>query len=1069
MENQFYPKSWLVFQKWRNSLFLSKMKLKYVSLICIFFFGFEIGNVQADSLEAQQQQPTNETVKVTGTVTDNNGSPIPGLTVIEKGTRNGAITDADGSYTIEVSSDATLVFHFVGYLEEEVPVGNRRSIDVQMMEDILALEEIVVVGYGTQSAKKVIGAVSVIKNTEITTVKNENPQNMLTGKISGVRVVQKTSEPGVFNNVFDIRGFGNPLVIIDGVPRTNFTRMNAEDIESISVLKDASAAVYGVRAANGVVLITTKQGKGQEGLNLEYSGNYTWQHPSGSPTSVNAADWMTLANEKSMHNPNGGSLRFSLEEIEEYRNGTKPSTDWYDAIIRSGAPQTKHTLSASGGTEKTHFYTSVGYQYQESFFRGDNINYNRFNVRSNVSSQLTKSVKLGLNINGIADERSQPYTNTDRIIHSFQRANPTVPIYANNTAPFYQEGLVDGSNAVAQSSSELTGYRNFNNKWFQSSLTMDYAVPNVEGLSAKAMFSYDFQISDNKLFQRSYNQFKYDDAAETYNPITHQSPSQVRREFYTNKTGLYQLSMNYERVFTEKHHLNTLVLWEGIHRSGDNFYALRELSLDLDELFAGNSENQVANLNTNALYQDTNNGLVGRVGYDYAAKYLAEFSFRYDGSSKFAPGQQWGFFPVGLVGWRFSEENFWKNSALSVVNNAKLRASYGILGDDRASRFQFVSGYNYPASGVFDLLPGGHMFDGTFVNAASNIGIPNPMITWYTSRTFDVGLDVEAYDGVIGFTVDYFSRNRTGLLATRALSLPGVVGAGLPQENLNGDLTRGFELDINHKNRINDFFYNVKGIFSFTRTMNTYVERSESGNSYENWRGNPTNRYQGIWWGQGTNGRFTSYQDIANSPVFVNRGVLPGDYAYKDWNEDGLIDHLDLHPISYNGTPLVNLGLTINAEYKGFDLNLLFQGATMNYVVYNGSLREPMWGNANSNALTMFLDRWRPVDPTADPYDPNTEWVEGEFAYTGTTADMNSYFSINRGDYVRLKNVELGYRLPTSLIKGIGFSQVRFYVNSYNTLTFSRMKYIDPEHPSEAFGNVYPLNKTVTVGVNVQF
>ncbi|MCC5905817.1 MAG: TonB-dependent receptor [Balneolaceae bacterium] len=1017
-----------------------------------------------------------ETVR--GLVVDGEtGEALPGVNVVvdgaleDFGSAVGATTNSNGEYEVNVPEGFnTLIFTYIGYQSLEVNIDGRNEINIELLSDVQLLEDLVVVGYGTQRRETLTGSVSAIRSEELITTRNENPENMLTGKVAGVRVVQITSEPGSFSNVFDIRGMGNPLVVIDGVPRDNFTRMDADDIESISVLKDASAAVYGVRAANGVVLITTKRGSG-EALELNYSGNMGWQYPSGSPRSVSAADWMVLQNELNMHNVNGGARRFTEDEIDLYRDGTLQDTDWYNAVMRRGAPQTNHTLSASGSAGGVNFYTSAGYQYQESFLRSDDLNYDRFNVRTNLSSQLSDNLTLSLNLNGIMDQRNRPDDNSDWIIRSFQRSNPTQPIYANNTPPFYQEGMVDGSNPITMMDADIGGYRTDDNKWFQSSMTLDFDVPHVTGLAARALVSYDLQVGDSRRFIREFNQFNYDAASDAYLPVTHNSPNRYRSEYSTSESFLYQFTVNYDFMLTEDHNLDILLLLEGSQRKADNFFAQRELALDLDRLFAGSSTNQIGSMSANPadLYEEANQGVVGRLNYDFRSKYLAEFSFRYDGSSRFGEDQQWGFFPAVSAGWLFSEESFWKDSRLSFIQYAKLRASYGKMGDDSASSYQFITGYTYPASGNNNRLPGGHLFDGSFVSSSANRGIANPNITWFTSEMANFGIELDAWSGLLEIEADYFFRERSGLLTTRAESLPVVVGASLPQENLNGDFTQGFELQLRHRNMIGGFNYGVRGLFSFTRTKNKYVEFPEAGNSYENWRLNNNDRWQGIWWGYGDIGRFTSYEDIANSETYVGRGALPGDYILEDWNGDGIISSLDEHPISYNGVPLINFGLTLNGQYKGFDLNMHFQGSAMNYVQYEEQLIQPMWGSPNSNALEMFLDRWRPTDPFADPYDHDTEWIEGHYAYTGTVAPANSYFRMNRGDYIRLKSVEIGYNIPFEWTTSIGIQDARVYVNAYNIFTLTRMEFIDPEHPADNWGNLYPLNKTVSVGLNFKF
>jgi len=1027
--------------------------------------GFTAGGGEASGLSAQ---PT----EVTGQVTDTEGEPLFGVNIIVQGTNRGTTSNIDGEYSILVESEEeVLVFRYMGFAPREVLVGDQTTINVTLEEETGRLEEVVVVGYGVQERATISGSVSQIRSHEIVTTRNENPQNMLTGKIPGVRVTQLGSEPGSFSTLFDIRGFGAPLVIIDGVPRDNFARLNARDIESISVLKDASAAIYGVRAANGVVLVETKDGSGVDGFWFSYDGGMTLQRPSGSPKTALAADWMELRNETNMRSLTNPQRAYTDEEIEAYRTGEKVGTDWHSTIIRPTAPQMQHTLSANGQIDDINFYTSVGYEYQESFFRND-LNYESFNLRSNISAQLTEDIGLDVRLSGISDTKFQSYQNSWAIIHSFQRSNPTIPVYANNQPPFYRHGIVDGSNPAAMMDSDYAGYQELADKWFQSSLSLNYAMPFIDGLEARGMFSFDYHIAENKIHSPEYNQYEYDEASETFREIPRQGPSQIENQFFSNQDMLYQLSLDYNQTFFNNHNVSALLLGEGQRRRGENFMAQRELVLGLDELFAGISENQIGTMDTGLgnLYEDANLGLVGRLQYNYDRRYMTEFSFRYDGSSRFAEGRRWGFFPSISAGWRMSEESFWENSALSFINNARIRGSYGVMGDDGASTFQFVSGYQYPNEGVFDMLPGGSVFNGNYIPGAQNLGIPNPLITWYTSHTVNIGLDLDAWDDLIGISVDVFNRDREGLLTTRVLSLPTVVGASLPEENLNEDRTRGIEVEVTHTNRINDFLYNISGQVSYTRTQNRYVERAEAGNSYLNWRNNNQNRYHGIWWGQATDGRWESYEEIANSDVFVGQGTLPGDYKYKDWNGDGQTQsYLDMHPISYNGVPLVNFGLTTNARYRNFNLNIHLQGAAMNYVAYDLSLLQPLWGDDRANAMAYFTDRWRPKDPDADPYDPNTEWIEGEHAFGGHTPDRNSYHAINRGNYVRVKSVEFGYTLPTSTSEAIGLRQARFFLSGYNLLTFTKMDYIDPEQPEDSAGNTYPLNQSFTLGVNLDF
>lgn len=1015
-------------------------------------------------------------VKISGIVTDEHRETIIGANIVEKGTTNGTITDIDGNFTLDVSAGATLLITYVGYMPLEIPVGNRTRFDIVLSEDSETLEEVVVVGYGTQKKVTLTGAISSVKSSDIVASKNENIQNMLTGKVPGLRIVQNTSEPGDFNTSMDIRGLGTPLVIIDGIPRDNMARIDPNDVESVTVLKDASAAVYGVRAANGVVLITTKKGTSEK-TELSYTGSFSMQMPSGMPKSTDAIDFMTLMNENSMHNSYGGKLTYTDEDFAPYLNGTLKSTDWYSAVIRDILPQTQHNISAKGGNQSTQYYISIGYDYQEGIFKTGDLNYKRYNVRSNVSSKLTKHLTVDFNLSGIMDTKNNSYQGVGGafgIYKSVWRQIPLQPIYANDNPNYIYDTRLESANAgnpVAMIDADINGYTKYKQKWFQSSASITYDVPFVEGLLVKALYSFDYNAADNKLFKKQYNQYTYDAATETYTAFVKQSPSDIRREYYTRDISLYQVSLDYQKTFGGAHDLAALILFEQSVRNGDNFFAFRELSIPVDQLMAGNSYNQIGSMsaNDNDIYKDANKGLVGRINYGYMSKYLAEFSFRYDGSSKFPSGSRWALFPAVSLGWRVSEEAFWKNSKLAFIDNFKLCGSYGKMGDDASARYQFLTGYNYPASGQYNQLPGGYLFGGNFINSVASAGIPNMNITWYTAKTLNVGFDMTAWHGLLGVTMEYFQRNRSGLLATRAQSLPDIVGAELPQENLNSDLTRGFEIELSHNNRINDITYYVRGNVAFTRTMNKYQETARKGNSYENYRENTNNRWDNIWWGYGTNGRYYSYNDIINSPLFVSRNALPGDYVYEDWNGDGIISDQDIHPITWSqgNMPMINFELNIGAAYKGFDLNALFQGSGMRYFSYVEILAQPVW--SNSNTLTQFMDRWHPVDPTADPYDPNTQWVEGKYAYTGTNPYANSKFNMNNATYLRLKSIELGYTLPTSLTTKVGIKSARIYVNGYNILTFSKMKYVDPEHTADDYGYLYPLNKTVSFGVNVSF
>jgi TonB-linked SusC/RagA family outer membrane protein len=689
---------------------------------------------------------------------------LPGVNIKVKNGNTGVATDAKGTFTVNAEIGQTLVFTFIGYNTNEVVIKDRSPLEVTLTPGSSSLNEVVVVGYGTQKKVALTGAVSSISNADIVTTKNENILNSLAGKVPGLRIVQNTAEPGAFADNYDIRGMGSPLIVIDGIPRTDIARIDPNDVESISVLKDASAAVYGVRAANGVILVTTKKGK-NGAVELNYTGTYGSQVPINFSKSVDAADYLILSNEQAVHNRANavmGARIYSDAQIGDYLNGTKQSTDWNNAVIKRSAAQTQQSLSASGGTDKSHYYMSMGYTGQDGILRTGDENYRKYNFRSNISSKIAKNLELQLNVSGTIDVTTRPYQPTYCIIRSTWYQPPVNPIYANNTAPYYYNVPNAPLQAMAQSSIDASGYNNFNNKWFQSAANLTYDIPSVKGLSLKGVYSFDYILNDNKIYQKPYNLYDYDATAQTYIiKNTQQTPSTIRREMFEYPTSLAQFWINYSHSFNNVHNISAALIYEQGTRSGDNFYAQRELAIPVDQLFAGNSANQTANESSSQANAFTykNAAYIGNFTYDYKSRYYGKFAFRYDGSSRFATAKQWGMFPEGEAGWRISEEPFFKAiKGLSFINSFKVRGSYGILGDDSASSYQFLTGYTYPASGSATGQPPGAVFDGTFVNGVQSKGIANPAITWYTAKTLDVGADLEAWNGGLGITFDYFRR-----------------------------------------------------------------------------------------------------------------------------------------------------------------------------------------------------------------------------------------------------------------------------------------------------------------------
>jgi TonB-linked SusC/RagA family outer membrane protein len=1046
-----------------------KLKAKIGFLWLLFSF-------MAVSLQAQ-----NITVK--GNVVDQNNEPIIGATVSVVGTKNIAVTDLNGDYTIQAPSNGKLAINYVGMQPFTQLIGGRRQINVTMKEEASQLQDVVVVGYGTQKRGSVTGSVAAVKGDEMIRTKNENPQNMLTGRVAGVRVWQKSSEPGTYNNNFDIRGMGTPLVIIDGIPRdmSDFQRMNASDIQDISVLKDASASIYGLRSANGVVLVTTK--KGQAGTTkVSYNGSFTIQKPKSMPKLLDAFKTMDLYNAQAMNNVNGGSPVFTQDFYDAFSNGTRKQTDWNKLIFANSSPEYNHNITVSGGTDKIQYFISFGSFYQEGFFKSGDLNYSKYNLTSNITSEIYKGLKLSLNINAMTDKQNNPYSSSSDIIRNYWRQGVLFPAYADdaNTMLNY-DGLDLEENTVAKMTSAISGYRRYKQSQVLTSGTLEYDFGTLtsvlKGLSAKVMFSFDYHLNNNTIYRKEYYQYAYDPATQTYKQKVYSSstPSRLTREHYDAQQFLSQYTLNYQRDFG-KHSVSGVFGMETQRRTGDNFYATRNLAFSSPYLFNGVEDAQIGNSYPGSIYATNYNAFIGRANYSYANRYMLEGQFRYDGSSQFADGHRWGFFPSVSAGWVASEEPWFKKiSILKDIDQLKFRVSYGEMGDDSGAGYDWVAGYTYPSTsasadnGYYSGYAPGYVFNGQFVYAATPMSIPNVAISWYKAKTFNAGIDFDAWNGLFGFSIDYFSRKMTGLYEYRTSVFPTVIGANPPRENANSSRNFGMELELRHHNKIGrDFTYNLKGIVTITRQKYlTAIQNGPYANAYDQWRNdNLNNRYQGVQFGYEGNGRYTSWDEIWNETLYHERDVLPGDYKYLDWNGDGEISSLDEHPYAYDQTPWMNFSLSMDCAYKGFDFSMLWQGSALGSMCYEEPLYS-IWGQNGGGALEQYYDRWHPVDSSADPYDPATVWTSGYYAYTGHYPYSNSSFNRVSTAYLRLKQVELGYTLPQW--KAFPSLSLRVYANAYNLITFTGVKFVDPEHPDDELGRLYPLNRTFTFGLQLSF
>ena len=1022
-------------------------------------------------------------IMVKGKVVDQHNEPVIGATVgVDKGKAK-TVTDIDGNYTLQVPANAKIVVNYIGMKPVTQNVGGRRELNFVLQDDVSQIQDVVVVGYGTQKRGSITGSVAAVKGDEMIRTKNENPQNMLTGRVAGVRVWQKSSEPGSYNNNFDVRGMGTPLVIIDGVPRdmSDFQRMNADDIQDISVLKDASASIYGLRSANGVVLVTTKKGQAGQ-TKFSYNGSYTIQSPKSMPKLLDAYKTMTLYNERNLNNVNGGSKIYTDEMFDEFRNGTRRETDWNNLIFAKTSPQTNHNITVSGGNDKTQYFVSFGAFYQEGFFKSGDLNYHKYNITSNLTTEVYRGLKLSLNINAMSDKQNNPYCTSTDIIRNYWRQGVLFPAYADEAGTMLNyDGLDLEENTVAKMTADISGYRRYKQSQVLTSGIFEYdfgTLTNVlKGLKAKVMFSYDYHLNNNTIYRKQYYQYAYDPATQTYKQKLYASsaPSNLRREHYDTQQFLSQYTLSYNRDFGP-HSIAAVVGMETQRRTGDNFYAMRNLAFSSPYLFNGVEEGQVANSATGGIYSANYNAFIGRLNYSFAQRYLIEGQFRYDGSSKFAKGHRWGFFPSVSLGWVVSEEPWFKNiEFLKGIDRLKLRASYGEMGDDSGANYDWVAGYTYPSTsgnsekGYYNQYAPGFIFGSQFVYAATPMAIPNELISWYKAKTFNVGVDFNTNNQLFGFSLDYFSRKMTGLYEYRTSEFPTVIGANPPRENANSSRNFGMELELRHHNRIGrNFVYNVKGIVTITRQKYlTAIQNGPYANAYDQWRNDHlNNRYQGVQFGYEGNGRYQNWDEIWNETLYHEKGLLPGDYKYLDWNGDGEINSQDEHPYAFDQTPWMNYSLSVDCAYKGFDFSMLWQGSALGSMSYEEPLYS-IWGQNGGGALEQYWDRWHPADENADPYDPNIEWVKGYYAYTGHYPSANSTFNRVSTAYLRLKQIELGYTLPKW--KAFPSLNLRVYANAYNLFTITGVKFVDPEHPSDDLGRLYPLNRTYTFGVQVSF
>lgn len=1007
-------------------------------------------------------------IRITGVIVGNDGNPVIGAGIIVVDSTIGTVSDLDGKFELYVPENTKkLQVSSIGYQTQIVDIATKTNLKIVLIEDALSLQETVVIGYGTQKKVNLTSAVSSIDNKEITNTVGTGVVSKIQGKIPGVNIRQMSGEPGSFDNSVNIRGLGEPLYVIDGInrPAHDFQRLNADDIESISVLKDASAAIYGLNAANGVIIVTTKKGTTGK-TKFKFSANVGLSHPTNTVEMADAYEYYTLANDAQVNI--GNKPIISSEELELWRIGAEghESTDWYKETFKPLAVRQEYNLSAEGGTEKVSYYVNLNYTDDGSILKTNDIDYNKIGIRTNLSANLTKTLKAQMYINAYSDKRTRPSYEFREIWRGTVSSLPYHKPYLDDNRQFIAR-VQDGQsyNPVAISSSDRVGYINNEYQSFQTNFELSWKPEFAKGLEFKGVIAYDFRFSNSKTLYKTYQMYDYDKDTDEYVANNYWDPAFIRRSFDKSQFITTQLMADYHKTFNSDHNLGATVVFE-TRQSDFDYLTVSPKYFDFltnDEIsYASEKDQKSAGTRT----QTRNMSFLGRLNYNYKGKYLIELSARYDGSYRYHPKMRWGLFPVVSAGWRISEEKFMKN--VDFISNLKLRASYGIVGQDTGNPFQYITAFTVSGGGWAEFS------DGKITTGVASPNLTNENLTWMRNYMSNIGVDLGFFDGKLSLTADIFQRDRTGILARRNVLLPNTFGATFPEENLNSNRTRGLELSVIHQNNIGEFFYSVNANFTYARTMDMHVEGPEFLDSFSNYKGNTNGRWSGLVWGYNVIGQFESFEQIANAPIqggaYGNNYVMPGDWIYEDINGDGVIDGDDLVPIGTSVSPIYNYGLTLDIGWKGFDLSVLFQGAAGFSAQYSHAYT--MMFAQDGNIPAYFMDRYH----IKDQYDPYSEWVPGKWPAIRTDEYVGQLYSSNTAwrrdcSYLRIKNVEFGYTFKQNFIHKIGLDSVRLYFNATNLVTFCDefIKAFDPEKTSNLNGWDYPLMRTYNFGVDINF
>lgn len=1016
-----------------------------------------------------------QTTTVRGTVTDAYGEPLIGVTLQVQGTTIGTVTDIDGGYTLNnVNENANLEVSYVGMRGQVIPVNGRSTINVVMEEDSEVLSELVVTGFGlAQRKESLTSAISVIGAEDISRSTAATSSGALVGKIAGVNSRQTDGRPGSTTNI-QIRNMGAPLFVIDGIQSDagQFNNIDFNDIETISVLKDASASIYGVRAANGVVVVTTKKGarntKNTVTINSYYGLQSLFAFPKPATATTYIKNYIQSETVQGVSN-----YRYNQEDYQKWQQGTEKGYvpfDWYD-FIWEVSPQTYVNANVSGGSDKINYYLSIGNLNQDAII----VNYGGFtrtNVQMNVNANITDRLKVGGGMNGRIERRVNPGVPgvDDYWLPRFGtfRNLPTRRPFANDNPLYPTLTSTEAGTNFAWLTYDLSG--KFEDTWRVVQLNFDAEYEIIDGLKARALASY--YLANRRLDNQEYTYelYGYDERTDTYPVIfENTNPWRERTQGYIEEVTT-NVQLSYDKKISD-HSIAAVAGVETIKRDTPSTW--------VHSIPTSNALHLI-DYETMDTYDDTGNntqarmGFMGRVNYDFANKYLIELSGRYDGSWKFPPSHRWGFFPSGSVGWRISEEDFWRETKVSdVFSDLKIRASYGLLGDDHNDilggyqPFDYLGGYTYKN--------GGSVIDGAYTIGTVPRGLPVTTLSWVTAKILDVGVDASFLDGKLSGSFDFFRRMRTGLTASRYdILLPSEVGFSLPRENLNSDAHMGYDLAISWNDKVSDLTYSIGANATYSRFYDWEQYKPRFSNSWNVYRNSINQRYGYLNWGLEADGQFQSWEEIATWPIDNdrqgNRTLRPGDIKYKDVNGDGVINGMDERPIGYrqDSTPIFNFGLNFSFLWKGFDLAFDLTGGAMSTWYQEWEQRNPFHDGGN-NPQYYMEDTWR----LADIWDANSELIPGKYPMLliGNSSHSNywnSTFWKKNVRYVKLRNLEFGYTVPRSIVNKASISDLRFYVAGQNLFGLNNLVGVDPEI-QETNGLAYPTMRVINVGITLKF